>query len=79
MPISLAISKRKKPLCNTLNWGIWNSGFVGLGVWWAERDFEKKRKKIDKQFVNEQSNNFSNYVLIIIFWRADVFCVKMER
>ena len=28
----------KNPLCNTLNWGNWNSGFVKLGVWWAERD-----------------------------------------
>ena len=23
---------------NTLNWGNWNSGFVKLGVWWAEQD-----------------------------------------
>ena len=29
---------RKKPLCNTLNWGNWNSGFLKLGVRWAERD-----------------------------------------
>ena len=25
-------------LCNTLNWGNWNLGFVKLVVWWAERD-----------------------------------------
>ena len=25
-------------LCNILNWGNWNSGFVKLGVRWAERD-----------------------------------------
>ena len=30
--------KKKKTLCNTLNWGNWNSGFVKLGVRWAERD-----------------------------------------
>ena len=30
--------ERKKPLWNTLNWVNWNSGFVKLGVWWAERD-----------------------------------------
>ena len=30
--------KKKKPLCNTLNWGNWNWGFVKLGVQWAERD-----------------------------------------
>ena len=34
--------KKKKPLCNTLNWGNWNSGFVKLGVWWAERDIWHK-------------------------------------
>ena len=27
-----------KTLCNTLNWGNWNSGFIKLGVRWAERD-----------------------------------------
>ena len=30
--------KKKKTLCNTLSWGNWNSGFVKLGVWWAEQD-----------------------------------------
>ena len=25
-------------LCNTLNWGNWNSGFVKLDVRWAKRD-----------------------------------------
>ena len=30
--------KKKKTLCNTLNWGNWNSGFVKLGVRWAKRD-----------------------------------------
>ena len=30
--------KKKKTLCNTLNWRNWNSGFVKLGVRWAERD-----------------------------------------
>ena len=32
------IWKKKKTLCNTLNWGNWNSGFIKLGVRWAERD-----------------------------------------
>ena len=32
--------KKKKPLCNNLNRGNWNSGFVKLGFWWAERDTE---------------------------------------
>ena len=35
MPIWLVILRRKA-LCNTLNWGYWNSGFVKLGVRWAE-------------------------------------------
>ena len=30
--------KKKKTLCNTLDWGNWYSGFVKLGVWWAEQD-----------------------------------------
>ena len=30
--------KKKNTLCNTLNWGNWNSGFVKLGVRLAERD-----------------------------------------
>ena len=30
--------EKKKTLCNTLNWGNWNSGFVKLDVRWAERD-----------------------------------------
>ena len=30
--------KKKKTPCNTLDWGNWNSGFVKLGVRWAERD-----------------------------------------
>ena len=30
--------KKKRLLCNTLNQGNWNSGFVKLVVWWAERD-----------------------------------------
>ena len=36
-------TKRKNPLCNTINWANWNLGFVKLGVRWAERDnnFEK--------------------------------------
>ena len=32
------IKKKKKTPCNTLDWGNWNSGFVKLGVRWAERD-----------------------------------------
>ena len=32
------LKKEKETLCNTLNWGNWNSGFVKLGVRWAERD-----------------------------------------
>ena len=28
----------KKTLCNTLNWGSWNSEFVKWGVHWAEWD-----------------------------------------
>ena len=31
-------TKKKKTLCNTWNWGNWNSGFVKLGFRWAERD-----------------------------------------
>ena len=31
-------TKKIKALCNTLNWGNWNSGFVKLVVRWAERD-----------------------------------------
>ena len=27
-----------KTLCNTLNWGKWNSGFIKLGVRWADWD-----------------------------------------
>ena len=30
--------KNKKSLCNTLNWGNWNLGFVKLVDRWAERD-----------------------------------------
>ena len=41
MPKQLFVSNRKKKtLCYTLNRGKWNSGFVKLGVWWAERDIE---------------------------------------
>ena len=36
--ISRYIKKKEKTLCNTLNWGNWNSGFVKLGVHWAEQD-----------------------------------------
>ena len=36
--ITLYIKKNKKTLCNTLNRGNWNSGFVKLCVCWAERD-----------------------------------------
>ena len=31
-------TKKIKTLCNTLNWGNWNSGFVKLGVRWAEQE-----------------------------------------
>ena len=30
--------KKNQQLCNTLNWGNWNKGFVKLAVPWAERD-----------------------------------------
>ena len=30
--------KKKKLICNTLNWGSWNLGFVKLSARWAERD-----------------------------------------
>ena len=40
-------TKKKKRLCNTLNWGNWNSGFVKLGVRWAERDTYNDIKKYD--------------------------------
>ena len=30
--------KKKKTLCNTLNGGNWNLGFVELGARWAKRD-----------------------------------------
>ena len=32
------VKKKKKTLCNTLNWRNWNSGFVKLSVQWAEWD-----------------------------------------
>ena len=35
MPIYLVILKRKT-LCNTLNWGNWNSGLVKLRVRWGQ-------------------------------------------
>ena len=35
--------KKKNPLCNTLNWGYWHSGFLELGVCWSERDICLKR------------------------------------
>ena len=31
-------TQKIKALCNTLNWGNWNLGFVKLVVRWAERD-----------------------------------------
>ena len=39
--------KNKKPLCNTSNWGNWNSSFVKLGDRWAERGiiFNKKIRR----------------------------------
>ena len=42
--------KEKKPLCYTLYWGNWNSGFGKLGVLWAEKDinYEKFKNKIKK-------------------------------
>ena len=43
---------KKKTLCNTLNWGNWNSGDVKLGVRWAERD-----KFLEKFAVSENSWN----------------------
>ena len=36
--ITLLYIKKIKTLCNTLNSGNWNSGFVKLVVRWAERD-----------------------------------------
>ena len=33
-----SLYQKEKPLCNTLNWGNWNSGFVKLSDQWAERD-----------------------------------------
>ena len=38
--------KKKKTLCNTLNWGSWDSGMVKLGVWWAEWDKYKQTRFI---------------------------------
>ena len=38
MNITLYTKKKKKTLCNTLDWGNWNSGFVKLGIWCDERD-----------------------------------------
>ena len=37
--ITLCI-KKIKTLCNTLDWGNWNSEFVKLLVWWVERDIK---------------------------------------
>ena len=46
--------ERKKTLCNTLNWGNWNSGFLKLGVWWGERDISLKSylrwRKVNRDF-----------------------------
>ena len=39
------IKKKNHSLCNTLNWGNWNSGFVILGVRWAERDIRSVTAK----------------------------------
>ena len=38
MPILLFTHKEIKTLCNTLDWGNWNSGLAKLGVRWAEQD-----------------------------------------
>ena len=39
MPIYVTLCQKNiKALCNTLNWGNWDSGFGKLGVRWAERD-----------------------------------------
>ena len=38
--------KKEKPLCYTINWGNWNSGFVKLGVRWAERDISLNSNKL---------------------------------
>ena len=32
--------KKDKTLCNSLNWGNWNSGFVTLVAQWDERDIQ---------------------------------------
>ena len=34
--------KKIKTLCKILNWGNWNSGFIKLGVRWAERDIHSE-------------------------------------
>ena len=31
MPITVILKRKKNTLCNTLNWGNWNSGFVKIG------------------------------------------------
>ena len=36
--------QKKKPLCNTLNWGNWNSGFVKLAV----RDIDLSKESVNK-------------------------------
>ena len=50
MPIYLVILKRKT-LCNTLNWGNWNSGLVKLGVQWAEQDRNKEKSGVTETVV----------------------------
>ena len=41
-----SLHQKIKSLCNTLNWGNWNSEFIKLVVRWAERDIGKQLKNL---------------------------------
>ena len=46
-----------KTLCNTLNWGNWNSEFVKLDVRWAERDIDVENFLVLKDMENKNMNS----------------------
>ena len=54
--------KEIKTLCNTLNRGNWNSGFVKLVVWWAERDihFTALWKETTPRKIKNRKSSFQN-------------------
>ena len=66
--------RKKKPLCNTLNWGNWNSGFIKLGVQWAERDIylylQLSKSWITKNLDHLDGTNEPNYQNFLILSRC---------